>query len=221
MDTPRVASRVSIDSTVVAAPLRKTPPAWIDRSRILIDAYALAAAAHGDQRRPSDGRHFLEHVLEVAELLREAGFDHELVAVGLLHDAVERGTLGELELRAGMGASICSLVLTLSEDSKIASFDWRKADLRRQVESAGGLAVTVYAADKLSDIRGLRRGIELYGDALDERLGTSVGSMTAHYGESVEMVESVRPGSVFLPALRQELGQLQDELRREISGSGR
>jgi HD domain len=221
MDTPRVASRVSIDSTVVAAPLRKTPPAWIGRSRVLIDAYALAAAAHGDQRRPSDGRHFLEHVVEVAELLREAGFDHELVAVGLLHDAVERGTLGELELRAGMGASICSLVLTLSEDSKIASFDWRKADLRRQVESAGGLAVTVYAADKLSDIRGLRRGIELYGDALDVRLGTTVGSMTAHYRESVEMVESVRPGSVFLPALRQELGQLQDELRGEISGSGR
>jgi hypothetical protein len=216
-----VASRVSIDSTVVAAPLRKTPPAWVGRSRVLIDAYGLAAAAHGDQRRPSDGRHFLEHVVEVAELLREAGFDHELVAVGLLHDAVERGTLGELELRAEMGASICSLVLTLSEDSKIASFDWRKAGLRRQVESAGGLAVTVYAADKLSDIRGLRRGIELYGDALDERLGTSVGSMSAHYGESVEMVESVRPGSVFLPALRQELGQLQDELRREISGSGR
>ena len=101
--------------------------------------------------------------------------------MGLLHDAVERGTLGEEELEIEMGASICSLVLTLSEDARIASFDQRKAGLRRQVENAGGWAVTVYAADKLSDILGLRRGIEDDGDALEERMGTSVASMTAHY----------------------------------------
>lgn len=190
-------------------------PAWIGHSRILDDAYDLAVAAHGDQRRPSDGRYFIEHVVEVGELLHDAGFDDEIVAVGLLHDTVERGTLKEDELRAGMGTGICSLVLTLSEDSRIASFNWRKAGLRRQVENAGGLAVTVYAADKLSDIRGLRRGIEIYGDALDERLGTSVGSMVAHYRESVEMVESMRPGSVFVPSLRQELEGLEGDVRRE------
>jgi hypothetical protein len=209
VDTPLVVAHGSIDSTGVAAPVRHVPPAWIDHSPLLHDAYAVALAAHGDQRRPSDGRCFMDHVVEVAGLLHDAGFDDELVAVGLLHDAVERGTLKEPELRAKMGTSICSLVMTLSEDSRISSFDWRKADLRRQVENAGALAVTVYAADKLSDIRGLRRGVEIYGDGLDERLGTSVASMTAHYRESVEMVESVRPGSVFLPALRMELESLR------------
>jgi (p)ppGpp synthase/HD superfamily hydrolase len=127
----------------------------------LSQAYSLAAEAHGSQRRASDGRYFLEHVVEVAWLLRQAEFDDELVAVGLLHDAVERGMLSEEDLKDRMGASISSLVLTLSEDARIASFDWRKARLRRQVEGAGGLAVTVYAADKLSDILGLRRGIEI------------------------------------------------------------
>lgn len=209
MDTRLVASREGISSPGVAAPSRQIRPVWTDRSPLLIDAYALAAAAHGTQRRASDGRYFLQHVVEVAELLQRAGCDDELVAVGLLHDAVERGTLGEDELQAKMGASICALVLTLSEDPKIASFDRRKARLRHQVESGGGLAATVYAADKLSDIRGLRRGIGIYGDQLDYRLGTSVGSMIAHYRESVEMVESVRPGSVFLPALRLELERLQ------------
>src|SRR6478609_4776708 len=34
---------------------------------------------------------FLEHVLAGATLLRRSGADQELVAVGLLHDAVERG----------------------------------------------------------------------------------------------------------------------------------
>lgn len=207
-DTGLVASRGSIDSPGVVAPLPDTPPAWVLPSSVLVDAYALAVAAHGDQRRPSDGRYFVEHVVEVGKLLHDAGFDDELVAVGLLHDSIERGTLGEQELRERMGASICSLVLTLSEDSRVTSFDGRKAGLRRQVESAGGLAVTVYAADKVSDIRGLRHGIEIYGDALDGRLGTSVTSMTAHYRESVAMIESVRPGSVFLPDLRLELERL-------------
>ncbi len=108
-----------------------------------------------------------------------------------------------------MGASIASLVLTLSEDSRIRSFDRRKAGLRHQVESAGGLAVTVYAADKLSDIRGLRRGIETLDDGIEERMGTSVAGMAAHYRESVEMIEAVKIGSVFLPALRVELERLE------------
>jgi hypothetical protein len=182
----------------------------------MVDAYALAAAAHGERRRPSDGSYFLEHVVEVGRLLRDAGFDDELVAVGLLHDAVERGTLEEKELRERMGTAICAMVMTLSEDSRIASFDWRKAGLRRQVESAGGLALTVYAADKLSDIRGLHRGVAIYGDGLDGPLGTSVSSMTAHYRESVEMIESLRPGSVFLPALRMELGRLEVDVQSLI-----
>ncbi len=211
-----MAAREFINSSGVAAPPRQNRPAWIDRSRLLVDAYTLAAAAHGEQRRPSDGRYFLEHVVEVAQLLDRAGFDDDLIAVGLLHDSVERGTLSEKELRREMGAGTCSLVLTLSEDPRIASFDRRKAGLRRQVEGGGRLVVTVYAADKLSDIRGLRRGIGVYGDGLDERLGTSVASMTAHYRESVEMVESVSPDSVFLPALHLELRRLQDDVGRAI-----
>ncbi|MFN8216791.1 MAG: HD domain-containing protein [Solirubrobacterales bacterium] len=197
--------------------IESDPPHWIASSQLLAQAYSVAASAHGAQRRASDGRYFLEHVLEVATLLHEAGFDDELVAVGLLHDSVERGSLDAEQLRSRMGASICSIVLVLSEDANIASFDWRKEGLRRQVESAGGLAVTVYAADKLSDIRGLSRGIQLRGDGLEERLGTSVASMIDHYRESVEMIESVRPGSVFLPDLRAGMEQLEAELSRVLS----
>ena len=42
--------------------------------------------------------------------------------------------------------------------------------------------------------------------------------MTAHYRESVEMIESVRPGSVFLPALRLELERLEADVLRESNG---
>jgi (p)ppGpp synthase/HD superfamily hydrolase len=177
-------------------------------SGYLSDAFALAAKAHGSQRRPSDGRLFLEHVSEVAGLLHRLEFDDELVAVGLLHDSIERGTLGESELREEMGDSIAWLVMALSEDSTIESFGERKAALRAQVATAGMRAITVFAADKLSDIAGLRRGIEASPEAAEERMGTSVASMADHYRDSAQMIAAVRPGSVFLPALRRELGRL-------------
>ena len=75
------------------------PPAWITESQLLDRAYALAVSAHRSQTRPTDGRPFLDHAVEVATFLHEAAFDDELVAVGMLHDAVERGTLTEDELR--------------------------------------------------------------------------------------------------------------------------
>jgi guanosine-3',5'-bis(diphosphate) 3'-pyrophosphohydrolase len=184
-------------------------PEWASASPLLSEAFALAVSAHGSERRPSDGRLFIEHVTEVAELLRRLDFDEELIAVGLLHDSVERGTLSEPELRAAMGDSIAEQVMTLSEDPAIESFERRKAALREQVASAGGHAVTVFAADKLSDIAGLRRGIEVSPEGAEARMDTSVASMAGHYSDSVRMIASMRPDSTFLSALRRELGQLE------------
>jgi HD domain len=189
-------------------------PPWIADSPPLSRAYSLAERAHGSDRRPTDDRLFLEHVAEVATFLHEAAFDEDLVAVGLLHDAVERGTLSEEELRAEMGDSIAWIVMALTEDGSIDSFEDRKAKLREQVREAGGLAVTVFAADKLSDIVGLRRGIQASRDGVEQRMGTSIAGMAGHYRESVELIESVRPGSAFLPALHAQL----DRLRADAAG---
>jgi hypothetical protein len=205
----------------VEAPSRTEPPEWIEGSPLLRQAYALAEAAHRSQQRASDGRPFLDHVTEVGTLLREAGFDVELVATGLLHDAVERGTLSEDTLRAEMPASIGELVLTLSEDPAIESFSERKAALRAQVAAAGGRALTVFAADKLSDIIGLRRGLETFGGAVEERIGTTVSSMAGHYRESVELIESGDPGSAFASELRAELGRLADDITSVVEGAVR
>ena len=142
-------------------------------------------------------------------MLHRLDFDEELVAVGLLHDSVERGALREPELRDEMGDSIAWLVMVLSEDPTIESFEARKAALRAQVAAAGVRAVTVFAADKLSDIAGLRRGIETSQEAAEERMGTSVVSMADHYRDSVQVIAEVRPGSAFLSALRLELDRLE------------
>lgn len=174
----------------------------------------MEAAAHGFQRRPSDGRFFIEHVTEVAGLLQRLEFDEELIAVGLLHDSVERGTLSESKLRAAMGDAICGLVMTLSEDMAIESFAKRKAALRERIAGAGLRAVTVFAADKLSDIAGLRCGIQASREEAEARVATSVADLAEHYRDSVQMIASVRLGSAYLPALRRELDRLETVARR-------
>jgi hypothetical protein len=189
-------------------------PDWIEEEPALKKAYQLAKQAHGSTRRPSDGRPFLAHVMEVSDLLHEGGFDTDLVAVGLLHDSVERGTLTQPELESEMGESICSLVMALSEDPTIESFEDRKSALRGQVVDAGGRALTVFAADKLSDILGLRRGLRASGRPdVEGRLGAGVADMAEHYRESVTLIEAHRPGSMFLPALRRQLDGLELDVR--------
>ncbi len=183
-------------------------PEWVRSSALLERAYALAVAAHGSQRRATDQRLFLDHVVEVAALLRDAGFDDELIAAGLLHDSVERGTATESELRGAMGDVIGSLVMALTEDRLLEPFTARKEALRAQVRAAGPRAMAVFAADKLSDIRGLQRGIDTSEGSIETRMGTSVTAMAGHYRESVEMIEASDPGSTFIPALRAELQDL-------------
>jgi hypothetical protein len=81
--------------------------------------------------------------------------------------------------------------------------------LREKVAAAGGRAVTVFAADKLSDIAGLRRGLEASRAELESRMGTSAASMAGYYRDSVQMIARVRRGSAFLSALRLELDRLE------------
>lgn len=183
---------------------------WIAVSDLLRRAHSLAAEAHGDQRRPTDQTLFLDHVVEVGGLLHEAGCDERIVAAGLLHDAVERGTLSEMRLREEMDPEISRLVLALTEDAGIESFAERKNALRDQVREAGREAITIFAADKLSDIRGLWRGIERHRESIEARMGTTVDGMADHYRESVAMIEHNASDLELTLALRVELDRLAD-----------
>ena len=201
MNASRLADEFDPVALATAAP---SLPGWIAAFEGMTRAYGLAAAAHASQHRATDGASFLDHVVEVATFLHDAGFD-ELVTAGLLHDSVERGTLTEERLRREMGDAVSSLVLSLTEDSSIESFDERKAALREQVRSSGPRTITIFAADKLSDINGLHRGIDRFGDEIEKRMGTTVNGMASHYRQSVEMIEASSPGSAFVPALRAHL----------------
>lgn len=169
-------------------------------------AVAYAEEVHAGQCR-SDGTPFILHPLEVASLLRGAEAPDHLVAAGALHDLLEKSDATAADVRERFGPEITGLVLSVSDDDRIRGYASRKAALRLQVADAGDEALTLFAADKLSKLRELRR--EATGRSVDGA-ATPRGSeprarRLRHYQRSLALLEERLPQSPLVGQLRSEL----------------
>jgi (p)ppGpp synthase/HD superfamily hydrolase len=188
--------------------LRRTPtlPQGLPQTQTAIE---FAERVHAAQHR-GDGTPFILHPLEVGSLLYYAGAADHLIAAGVLHDVVEKADVPAAELRERFGARVSSLVLAVSDDDRIVDYEPRKAALRRQVSGAGEDALTLFAADKLSKLRELRR--ETATDSRDTAPPGRVRKLRArrlrHYRRSLALLEERIPSSPLVRELRDELNAL-------------
>jgi hypothetical protein len=166
-------------------------------------ARAFATRCHGRQRRASDGAPFIEHPLEVARLLRDAGCSDVVIAAGLLHDVVEDTPITLADLTARFGGAVADLVQAVSDDASIDSYRDRKQVLREQVRRAGDDAAVVFAADKIAKVRELpdlvRRDRARFdstpqGDRARRQLDQDHQMRLEHYRESLTMLQRVAAG---------------------------
>ncbi|MGD0199083.1 MAG: HD domain-containing protein [Solirubrobacteraceae bacterium] len=169
-------------------------------------AVSYAERLHADQRRRSDDAPFIEHPLEVARLLREAGGSDELVAAGVLHDVLEKTRGTRRELRARFGDHVAALVEAVSENPKIETYTKRKAALREQVAQAGEEALMLFAADKVSKVR-----------ELESSNRPLVPRRIAHYKRSLELLQERLPNCSLTGELAVELAALGE---RRLVGTG-
>src|SRR5215208_6978868 len=138
-------------------------------SALIRRALEMAEEAHAGQTRSgSGGMAYIHHPVAVAELLAANGRDERTVAAALLHDVVEDSEASVEEVAQRFGQAVAELVAALTEDDSIEPFERRKDEHRRRVEAAGGDALAVYAADKLSNVRVLRRSLAKEGEAAGE-----------------------------------------------------
>jgi (p)ppGpp synthase/HD superfamily hydrolase len=136
----------------------------------------------------------LEHAWDTAALLAMSGFPDTVVAAGLLHDVVEDTAATPEDIAWSVSREVAELVRVLSEDPTIASYDERKADLRRRVREAGGDAAAIFAADKLARLRSLRQS----GRSVPE-------GKLEHYVASLITLARIDDAGPFLDAISQEL----------------
>jgi len=175
---------------------------FVDRSPLTRDALAFAASHHEGQTRDLDGTPFVTHPVEVACLLHEAGYSDEVVAAGVLHDVLEATDAQVDDLKQRFGAEVAGLVAAVSDDPSIADDAERKAALREQVARAGECAAAVFAADKVSKARELRRRVD-HG-----RFQRKDETRIEHYRASLGLLEELMPGHQLVDALRAELDAL-------------
>jgi (p)ppGpp synthase/HD superfamily hydrolase len=181
-------------------------PAFIRGLPRAADALVYARRAHAGQERSFDGAPFIEHPIEVASILHQAGAADDLVAAGILHDTIEKTGVTAGHLRDRFGNRIAGLVAAVTEDASIAGFADRKQALRDQVAAAGRDAVLLSLADKISKVRELR--LALLADPAALRQRVSPGSRARrmrHYDEFLRTAEDLLPDEPLVARLRAEL----------------
>jgi (p)ppGpp synthase/HD superfamily hydrolase len=139
-----------------------------ERSELVRRALELSRGLHaGAVRDVGDEVAFVEHPLAVADLLAEYDLGDELIAAGLLHDALEYTDLGLGVLRERFGMKIAMIVSALSEDFEIEDYEERKRELRARVAATGIDAQRVFAADKIANVIAARDAYVLAQEAID------------------------------------------------------
>ena len=180
-------------------------------------AIAYAERMHGGQRR-GDGTPFILHPVEVASLLYYGSAPDHLIAAGALHDLIEKSDATAADLRERFGTRITGLVLAVSDDDRIASYAKRKAALRQQVATAGEEALTLFAADKLSKLRELRRetAVDSTGSATPGRVRQVRARRLRHYQRSLALLEERLHDSPLVRELRYELATVRRDSSRLV-----
>jgi GTP diphosphokinase / guanosine-3',5'-bis(diphosphate) 3'-diphosphatase len=120
----------------------------------LLQAASFAAKKHRYQKRKGDDAEpYVNHPLEVANLLANVGQidDYDILIAAVLHDTVEDTETTREELTELFGAQVCGYVLEVTDDKSLPKAERKQ----KQVEHAPHLstgAKQIKLGDKISNI---------------------------------------------------------------------
>jgi GTP diphosphokinase / guanosine-3',5'-bis(diphosphate) 3'-diphosphatase len=123
----------------------------------ILKAALFAAEKHSGQRRKGTAAEpYVNHLLEVAELVSSTlpEPDTNLVIAALLHDTIEDTGVTKEELVQAFGSDVADLVMEVTDDKSLP-----KAERKRlQIVNASNISVRAQAiklADKISNLRAI------------------------------------------------------------------
>ena len=172
-------------------------------------ALTFARRVHLGQHRKQTGEQFVEHPIAVADLLEQSGFNGAIISAAYLHDVVEKTNVELDEIQERFGPEVATLVDYLSEDPEIEGYGARKRALRKRVLESGGDSVTIYAADRVANMRDWRKIAPPDRPACGERLGTTLDERLELWQEDVEELHQADPDTPFLEEMQSELAALR------------
>ena len=119
-------------------------------------ALNFAINAHRGQVRKSEpDKPMIFHPINVGHILKEYGYDENVVASGFLHDVVEDTKYTFEDIKSKFGDDIESLVYGASEPDKSLSWEDRKKHTIDSIKSLDDRHKAVICADKISNLEDL------------------------------------------------------------------
>jgi hypothetical protein len=193
-----------------------------------LSALAFAVRCHAGQVRESDGAPVIEHLSEVARLLRDAGCADAVIAAGLLHRVVQDTDVSADALAERFGPAVAGLVNVTTVDC-VGSYPQRKHVLREQIRNADHDAAMLFAANEIAEVRDLADevGRERTRSAVE---GSAAGDYSPRgryrqmrlqeYHASLSMLQEVAPGHRLVRQLAAELDSCPLAVRRPGLSAG-
>ena len=128
--------------------------------RILVAARFAAEKHAGQKRKGNAAEPYVNHLIEVAQLIAESRpildgeLDTNLIIAGLLHDTVEDTSTTFEELRECFGEDVASLVAEVTDDNRLRK-EVRKAWQIETARRKSVRAAVIKLADKVSNLRSM------------------------------------------------------------------
>ncbi len=121
----------------------------------LLQAISFAAKKHSRQKRKgADGQPYINHVLEVANLLANVGKieDCDVLIAAALHDTIEDTETTREEITRLFGKTVSKYVLEVTDDKSLPKARRKELQIEHAPHLSNG-AKYIKLADKISNIR--------------------------------------------------------------------
>lgn len=124
---------------------------------LIITAASFAADRHRDQRRRDvDSTPYINHPLDVANILIEAGVqDASILAAAILHDTIEDTDTTAEELTEHFGERVRGLVLEVTDDKSLDKLERKRLQVLKAPDASND-AKQIKLADKIANLRDMK-----------------------------------------------------------------
>jgi (p)ppGpp synthase/HD superfamily hydrolase len=119
----------------------------------ILNAARMASQWHVAQRRKgAAGEPYVNHLIEVADLVATAGAHEDAICAALLHDAIEDQGITAATIAGLFGPDVAAMVCEVSDDRTLSKAERKAAQIAAAPNLSAG-AKLVKLADKISNVR--------------------------------------------------------------------
>jgi len=121
----------------------------------VMKAVRTASLWHVKQRRKgAAGEPYVNHLIEVADLVAAAGASDDVICAALLHDAIEDQGITAAQIADLFGPDVAATVCEVTDDKSLPKADRKAAQIAAAPRLSPG-AKLVKLADKISNVRSI------------------------------------------------------------------